>query len=292
MVEPELSAELVIPSYNRLESLRYALKCIRKLYPDITICLGLQGEMPTGDFQMQLHKDAKLRVEKLADPSITETLNQCISNSKADIVLILDDDATPCFNWLESHMAAFLGQNGLVYTCGREIRLTKKHSALSEWFRIVIECIFGVFIGRDRKLNGRIVGWTNFLGIIFGNYDQPGTCVINSPRGCNMAVRRDLFLKFGGFNNKFMGNAWGFEAEFGLRMARGGQYGRYVGDAIVIHQEVSKGGTRQASKANWMRDYVYNNKLLIKTIGPQAWLGFIPRLVKNTLWTRFLNLIL
>jgi GT2 family glycosyltransferase len=156
----------------------------------------------------------------------------------------------------------------------------------------MVEWFFGLFVGRDRKLNGRIVGWINRLGVIFGNYDQPGTCVINSPRGCNMAVRRELFLKIGGFNNKFIGNAWGFEADFGLRWAREGRYGRYVGDAIVIHQEVPMGGTRQASKAKWIRDYIYNNKLLIKNIGPQAWLGSVPRLVKNTLWRRIVKLFL
>jgi cellulose synthase/poly-beta-1,6-N-acetylglucosamine synthase-like glycosyltransferase len=287
-----LTVELVIPSYNRLNTLRETIRQIRQLYPDLNICLGLQCEMPSGEFQAQVESDSKLRIEKLSLPSTTETLNHCISSSKADIVLMLDDDATPCFNWLESHIRAFMDKKDLAYTCGREIRLTKERSALSEWFRIMVEWFFGLFVGRDRKLNGRIVGWINRLGVIFGNYDQPGTCVINSPRGCNMAVRRELFLKIGGFNNKFIGNAWGFEADFGLRWAREGRYGRYVGDAIVIHQEVPMGGTRQASKAKWIRDYIYNNKLLIKNIGPQAWLGSVPRLVKNTLWRRIVKLFL
>jgi len=286
------TVELVIPSYNRLKTLQETIRQIRQLYPGLYICLGLQCEMPGGEFKAQLEGDSNLRVENLPRPSITETLNYCISSSKADIVLILDDDATPCFNWLESHIRAFKDKNELAYSCGREIRLTKERSALSEWFRIIVEWFFGLFLGRDKKLNGRIIGWINRLGVVFGNYDQPGTCIINSPRGCNMAVRRELFLKIGGFNNKFRGNAWGFEADFGLRMARGGRYGQYVGDAIVIHQEVPMGGTRQASKGRWIRDYIFNNKLLIKNIGPQAWFGSIPRLVKNTLWRRIVNLIL
>jgi GT2 family glycosyltransferase len=280
VLETEISVELLIPSYNRLDSLRHALKCIRQLYPDVSICIGLQGEMPSDEFQIQLQNDTKLRVEKLSIPSTTDALNHCISSAKADVVLILDDDANPCFGWLESHKKAFAENADLAYTCGREVRLTIGRFAFSDWFLILVEACFGLFMGRNKKLNGRIVGWINILGVNFGNFNQPGTCIINSPRACNMAVRREIFLKIGGFNENFRGNAWGFEAEFGLRMEKEGRFGRYIGDAVVLHQEVPRGGSRQETNSRWMRDFFYNNKLLVKTLGPQAWLGALPRLAK------------
>jgi GT2 family glycosyltransferase len=239
--------------------------------------------MPTKDLHAYLEGDSNLRVEKLSSPSTTGTLNHCISTSQADVVLILDDDATPCCGWVESHVTAFARSPDLAYTSGREVRSSEKQSAFSELMRIIIEGVFGLFVGHDKKLNGRIVGWINGIGLIFGNFDQPGTCKINSPRGCNMAVRRSAFLIMGGFNNSFRGNAWGFEADFGLRMHRQKRYGRYIGDAIVIHHEVPFGGSRGASKSKWLADFLYNNKLLVKNLGPQAWFGSIPRLVKSVL---------
>ena len=280
-MESKISVELVIPSYNRINILKKTLQQIRILYPNLKICLGLQGDMPDPDFQSQLETDPNLRIEKLYLPSTTITLNHCISGSEADILLILDDDSTPCFGWLESHVAAFAKNPNLPYTSGREVRSTKGKIASSEWVRILIEGFLGLFLGNNKKLYGRIIGWINRMGFLFGNFDLPGTCIINSPRGCNIAIRRELFVKVGGFNNHYRGNAWGFEADFGLRMAKTYGFGLYIGDAIVIHHETASGGSREASKRQWFNDFFYNHKLLIKNLGLQAWLGSIPRLIKK-----------
>jgi len=275
------SIELVIPSFNRLATLRNTLKHIRLLYPGVNICLGLQGEMPDDDFKAEIERDPHLRVMVYPVPSTTTTLNQCIFSSEADVILILDDDVTPCCNWIESHLSAFAENPALPYTCGREVRSTKARSSFSEWFRIIIESLFGMFLGKDKKLNGRIVGWINTMGVMFGNFDQAGSCTINSPRGCNMALRKSSFLKIGGFNGAFRGNAWGFEADFGVRMARTVGYGQYLGNAIVIHHETPTGGSRNALKNRWVNDFFYNHKILIHTLGPFAWIGALPRLIKR-----------
>jgi len=131
---------------------------------------------------------------------------------------------------------------GLFYTCGREIRVRSIRPAYADSIRLLFEAFFRKFLPKDVSLQGRIVGWTSSTGLIFGNFNQPGTCRINTPRGCNMAVRKAAFAAIGGFNGFFRGNAWGFEAEFGLRMARAGEYGRFLGDAAVLHYEVPAGG--------------------------------------------------
>jgi cellulose synthase/poly-beta-1,6-N-acetylglucosamine synthase-like glycosyltransferase len=278
-----LTVELLIPSYNRLSILRKTLARVRILYPDLKICLGLQGEMPDPDWQKELSADPLIRVERLAAPSTTATLNHCVVTSRADIVLILDDDAVPHFGWRESHLAAFSADDGLAYTAGREVRASKNSSSFSVFFRIIVESAIGLFLRRDKKLNGRIVGWINMFGIMFGNYDQPGTCRINSPRGCNMAVRREYLVAMSGFNERFRGNAWGFEADFSLRAARDGRYGEYRGDAIVVHYEVPTGGARAHHGVQWFRDFLHNQSLVIDNLGPQGWIGALPRIAKYLL---------
>jgi GT2 family glycosyltransferase len=257
---------------------------IRQLYPAIKICLGLQGEMPGQELQQELLADPNLRIEKMAFPSSTITLTACIKSSAADIILILDDDAVPVHGWMEAHAAAFENDPDLAYAGGREVRLSKGISAFSQWVRIMVEAFFGLFLSSDKKINGRIVSWFNWLGLFFGNFDMPGTCRINSARGCNMAVRRDMFLAAGGFSPNIIGNGYLFEVEFGLRMARQGKLGTYLGNAIVIHHEVSAGGSRGAKRMKWFRDYVHNHRQVMKIIGPQGWIGSVPRLVKRLLF--------
>jgi GT2 family glycosyltransferase len=276
-----LSVEIVIPTYKRLLIVNETVKKIRQLYPTIKICLGLQGEMPGPELLMAFSSDPNLRIEKMPRPSSTITMTECIKTSTADIVLILDDDAVPCTGWLEAHAVAFENDPECAYTGGREVRLTKGFSAFSEFVRIIAESFFGLFLSGDKKINGRIVSWFNGIGLFFGNFDRPGTCRINSARGCNMAVRRDLFLSVGGFSPDIIGNGYLFEVEFGLRMAKLGRLGRYVGDAIVIHREVTSGGSRSENRIRWFLDYVHNHRQVIKLIGPQAWIGSVPRLVKR-----------
>ena len=283
MSNPPISVELVIPSYNRFKLLLNTLKQIRVLYPDLNICAGVQGDIVQAS-KGYFASDYKVRFINVPTPSTTNALNLCINSSEANIVLILDDDAVPHFGWLESHVSAFASDPELTYTCGREIRFRMGRSVYSEAARIVVEWIFGLLLKKNKTINGRIVGWTNKLGLIFGNFDQPGTCLINTPRGCNMAVRKEPFLKMGGFRDTYWGNAWGYEADFGLRMAKTGKYGRYVGDAIVVHHEVPSGGSRQSSKYQWFQDYLHNHKVLISNLGPQAWLGSLPRLAKKIIW--------
>ena len=280
-ISDKLKVELVIPTYNRIDILLGTLRSVRTLYPDLKVCIGLQGDKPTNHDDETLRKYRHLRIETLAEPGTTRTLNHCIQSSDADVILILDDDAVPHFGWLESHVSAFESDPDLTYTSGREIRFRMGRSVYSDVVRIIVELIFSMFLKKGMTINGRIVGWTNRLGLIFGNFDQPGACSINSPRGCNMAVRKVSFTKIGGFRDSYRGNAWGFEADFGLRMAKAGKYGRYVGDAIVIHQEAPSGGSRQASKGQWFKDYLHNQKILISNLGPLGWIGALPRLIRN-----------
>ena len=272
-----MNVELVIVSYRRGEVLADSIGCIRQLYPTLPICLGLQGD-DAPSIADRFHDDPAIRAICLEAPSVTGTLNRCMMSSTADLVLLLDDDAVPCSGWLEAHLAAFEEDPDLAYSSGREVRSRQGRSAVSELLRIVVESLLRPFMPRDTVLNGRIVGWLTSFGLLLGNLDQPGRCAINAPRGCNMAIRMSAFRAMGGFSTAFRGNAWGFEPEFGVRLAREGRLGRYIGDAVVIHREAASGGTRQQRGRAWFDDFLHNHRVLMATVGRRGWLGAMPRL--------------
>jgi GT2 family glycosyltransferase len=278
---PGLSYEIVIPSYKRWPTLLCTVANIRKLYPEVDVCIGLQGDAPESSLPISIANDTHLRIQRMPFPSSTVTMTTCIQSSSADVILILDDDACPCPGWLENHVDAFEQDADLVYTGGREVRLSKGITAFSTVVRIIVESFFGLFLSVDKKINGRIVGWFNGLGLFFGNFDQPGSARVNNTRGCNMAVRREAFLAAGGFSPNIIGNGYLFEVEFGLRLAKQGKLGKYLGNAVVIHQETANGGSRAAPRMKWFRAYVHNHAQVMKILGPQGWIGSVPRLVKR-----------
>jgi len=279
-----MDTELVIVSYRRSDILAASLESIRRLYPDLPICLGLQGG-EAADLAGRMESEFQVRTVCLEAPSVTETLNRCILSSTADLVLLLDDDAIPCVGWFEGHRTAFVADPDLAYSCGREVRLNKGRSVSSEALRIAVETLLRLVVPRHAVIKGRIVGWLTSFGVLLGNLDQPGTCLINAPRGCNMGIRTHLFRELGGFSTAFRGNAWGFEPEYGIRLARRGMLGRYLGDAVVLHSEAKSGGTRHQSGRDWFADFLHNHRVLMTTVGCQGWFGAIPRLFAKWLGT-------
>lgn len=271
-----LTAEIIIVSYQRLSILERTLDRVRALYPNTLLCVGLQGEGRDAEFLQRHGRDSTFRLLHLKRPGIARTLNACVTSSQADLAFLLDDDAVPCPGWLESYLKVFETDSTLAYATGREIRLRYGITAASICARLLAECIFAAGIPREAKLLGRPAAWATRTGFVFGNFDLPGTAKVNSARGCNMALRRSVFLEHGGFDENFRGNSWGFETEFGLRLQEVGLLGRYLGDAMVLHEEASSGGTRSDLGRTYLEDFRHNQKLLRSRLGwasfPGCWL--------------------
>jgi hypothetical protein len=245
--------------------------------------LAIQGDQPSGEFASFLAQDQHIKQSYRVQGGVVEALNAAIGESDAEIILILDDDAIPCPGWVEAHVSALLASPDIAYTCGREVNTVRGRSTLSELLRIVAEQTFGLFVPRNRRIGGRIIGWMTRTGMIFNNFSLPGQAVINAPMEGNLAIRRADFMAMHGFNTKFVGNAWGYGPELGARFAHQGRYGRYVGDAIMLHSPHPSGGSRARVGWSWFRDFVHNNGILVDTAGRIGWLGAIPRLSKRAL---------
>lgn len=270
--------EVIIPSYGRPTTLQAGLHWLRQLYPELSIRVALQGE----DIRQDLLKvfSAGLTVDWRPDPDLIGALNDSIALSTAEICILLDDDARPFPGWLEAHLAALKAHPSAAYCYGRVIEDGRWRTAWSDMVRLSSELLFGWGVPRRARLYGRIVGWITSTGMVFGNFYLPGDCVINAPAEGNLALRRTSFLEVGGFNPAFRGNCWGYGPELGLRLARRGVFGRYVGGAMVLHCPAFAGGTR-AQKTQWYADFVANNQVVARAAGPLGWTGALPRLIRR-----------
>jgi hypothetical protein len=276
----DVTIELIIPSLDRLERLLETLLAVRRLYPYLSIRVALQGPDFRETLYAALPDDHNFVVDYFVKPGLIAAVNTAFRNSPAEFCIVLDDDAVPCDGWLEAHRQA-LQDPEVAYTFGREVNARVGRSRISEVLRLVGEAVFGVTVGADRRLYGRIIGWTTPLGFVFANFHVPGNCVINAPAEGNFGIRRKAFLDAGGYKTSFRGNCWGYGPELGIRLAKQGRYGRYVGDAVMIHRPHVGGGTRTVRGRAWYRDFVFNNGVFIKSIGPWAWIGAVPRLVRR-----------
>jgi GT2 family glycosyltransferase len=152
-----------------------------------------------------------MRWLRLKNPSIPRAMNCGLLEASHPIVLFLDDDIIPHSRLVEAHLSA-LERTGAAVVAGRVIQ---------PWQ-----------VGRD---------FSDEDGFHFATV-RPAW--IQDFMGGNFSVRRDIMLRLGGFDERFVRVAYNFEAEFAHRLCRAGHRIYYEPTASIRHLRVSAGGTR------------------------------------------------
>ncbi len=193
-------------------------------------------------------------------------LNRGIRDSVGDVLAFLDDDVTVESNWLNELTAPLLdsqwaGTGGRVYL--------PKDFLPPSWMR----------------LDGPYA-----LGPVLALFDLGSGPVPMSvpPIGANMAFRKQIFRKYGGFRADLgprPGSELRFEdTEFGGRLLKGGEKILYVPSAIVYHAVPA----RRLKKEYYLRYFFDYGRGMIREKGNRPGIAFIPRPVVG-LANRLLN---
>ena len=85
--------------------------------------------------------------------------------------------------------------------------------------------------------------------------------------GCNISVRRSAAETVGGFDEQFIANAVGEDAEFCARIRRRGGIIHYSARAALVHVQAVRGGCRTDVGAGYVRMYAYNQNYFFRAIG-------------------------
>lgn len=206
---------IVVPTYRREGVLLETLKRLFALNPSASeIIVVDQTEQHSDEVSCALDSWQVLgwmRWLRLKHPSIPGAMNRGLLEASHPIVLFLDDDIIPHSGLVEAHASA-LEKTDAALVAGRVIQ---------PW---------------QADLDFRGESDFHFASI------RPAW--IPDFMGCNFSARRDIMLRVGGFDERFVRVAYNFEAEFAHRLRRAGYRIYYEPTASIHHVRVGSGGTR------------------------------------------------
>jgi glycosyltransferase involved in cell wall biosynthesis len=191
-------------------------------------------------------------------------LNAGIREARGDILAFVDDDVTVEPVWLQNltsalHESHWSGSGGRI--------LPVSGFVPPPWLALDGPC--------------------NLLGALCAYFDPgdvPGE-LKDPPYGANMAFRKEMFEKYGGFRTD-LGPSPGSEmrsedTEFGRRLMAGGERLRYVPSAIVYH-EIPENRVRKKFLLAWWFDFGRGS---IRETGKRPGTGEILKILGRTLLT-------
>jgi glucosyl-dolichyl phosphate glucuronosyltransferase len=149
----------------------------------------------------------------------SHALNTALEHARGDLLVFTDDDVLPSRHWLASYAQA-LAQTGADYAAGRILPLWE--APQPRWLSPALHGVLAIPDGGTARL------------VLSGVQDHV------MPIGTNMAVRRHVIDRIGGWNPQ-LGKLkhtlrTGEDHEFALRLAAGGFSGVYEPDASVLHR--------------------------------------------------------
>lgn len=150
----------------------------------------------------------------------SHALNSALAQVHGDLLVFTDDDVLPARGWLKAYAAA-LAETGADYAVGRILPLWE--APPPAWMS---EALYGVLAVPDGGTSRLRIGQDENRDIM--------------PLGANMAVRRHVVNRIGGWNTtlgKLKGTLrTGEDHEFALRMTSAGFVGVYEPSAVVQHR--------------------------------------------------------
>lgn len=218
MSTDRLTFSIVVNTIDRAIPLRTLLRSLEhQSYPyfEVIVVVG-----PTRDNTLEILReyDQRIRILHCPTANLSRSRNIGLLDARGDIVVFIDDDAVPCYGWLDQLARLFkaqllAGTGGKVYTIhplhstvqhclGLSSSLAEQNDVLSSWI--------------DKLTNsGRACHW------------------IERMMGTNMAFRRQSLLQVGGFD-EFYGYI-AEETDLIFRLVNAGMEVYPVKEAVVYH---------------------------------------------------------
>jgi glycosyltransferase involved in cell wall biosynthesis len=185
----------------------------------------------------------------------SNALNSAIANARGEVLAFTDDDVNVAPTWLHSLTATLLQDDQWAGSGGRTLPAQR-------------------FIP-PRWLSNDLSLWCGILCAYFDLGDNP--CKLERPPyGANMALRKRIFAKYGGYRTDLGPSPNpdiprpGEDAELGSRLIAAGERLRYEPSAIVYHP-IPQGRMTQEYFLTWWFDY-RRTQIRLRGDRPNVWI--------------------
>lgn len=219
------SVSVIIPTLDREEVLLNTLKdLLKQKYPNFEIVVIDQTDNPKKEISKFIENNIKLiRYLHLDKKGSSYARDFGVKNTKAEIVLFLDDDVKITqTDFIDQHLKNYQDKN--------------------------IRLVGGRVVDRLNNLQdkGNEVGKFKYWGLKeITNFDSKVKMEIEHAPGGNFSCYRNDYLKVGGFGKFYQGNAHMEETDFCFRLKKLGGKFIFEPDALTYHIHYSSGGNRR-----------------------------------------------
>jgi glycosyltransferase involved in cell wall biosynthesis len=209
--QPNLHITVIIPTHNRPELLKQCLASLSDQdysYFDVIVADTGSSGQPTESAQ----RSYPLRIIKVARNSLASAYNAGISNASSSVICFLDDDVTMPANWLRSLVELILQNPAAAAWAGPVVELgprrtrqvLKSNTRLARiGFRVYDALLMAGLASKPAEIASS--GAVSFGRVKpLENADSEDIAFrVTAPSNANLAVRREVLLDLGGFDERF-----------------------------------------------------------------------------------------
>ena len=214
----ELPITIAIPTYRRGAILLQTIATLLELDPAPAAILVVdQTEEHPKEVEEELRRVEELgrvRVIRLAAPSIPHAMNVALLEARTPLVLFVDDDIAPSRGLAGAHVAAHEAHR-VAAVVGQILQPDESPQAITQ-AKDPLQFRFNSSIGAPTR---------------------------NAMAG-NLSVARHVALEVGGFDENYIGAAYRFETDFAYRLAEAGHEIWFEPEASLRHLKLATGGLR------------------------------------------------
>lgn len=232
-----MKISVVIPTLNREKELVDSIEGVLKDdYKDFELIVVDQTEKHEPDTERALKGlGSKIKLVHEEIKSLPHARNVGVAHSSGEVILFLDDDIIPKPGLLTAHAARYGdykvgGVGGRIMAAGDENKPEPAKIAT-------------------------ITPWGAFKDYFYATHSEE----VETVRGANMSFRRDLYVKLGGFDENYVGNAMREETDFSFRLRKLGYKLIFEPKAEVFHLLTPSGGARSGDRVGRYRTFFRNN---------------------------------
>lgn len=229
-------ASVFIPTKNRCKALKRCLdSLLKQTYKNFEVVI-VDDESTDGTKDLVNKFSKKLNINFIFQKKqgLVSAVNQGLKNSKGDIFIRTDDDVVMYPKWIEGIVEIFNSSDKVGGVTGPTIipkeskehrdlfKLQQKFQERNFLWKLLGKIYFNYFMeGKPRAVSKWFKSGAFSLG---SNYEDclklDGPIEVEHHEACNMAVRRDLLEKIGGFDEVYGGLGEYNEADVSFKIRK------------------------------------------------------------------------